>query len=403
MRSAYLIVALSALWGVFSHDAVAQEYEFEGPPSREVLDSYLARSMTTLGILQGAGDLDDNIRLLTETGCKFAGRSFYRWGGEAKLPEMLPQAREAIEKIHAADPEIIVQACAFEIVTWQVDELPVPARVFEAFDEPVVERTFCYEDMFSDWGRGHWSPACSIPDISRPEAKRWFYYLATEEINIGCEAIHFGQVDLMARNDPERRHWDDVLTKVRAYAAEHARRKWVFCDGHVPKHGMVVDGRVLLDFHSFPMRIAEVKDRPLEGRLEMNRIDTIYGRSRGGVHPAGWTCEHTPYLVEFDNWGSSGRGGQSIGEYWTWGYDEISWFAHQTEEYRNDWLRYAWTWIRENDPNGFLQMPGLRVLHDPPPDAPAYYYAHAPSEKTPDGFNQESTIREIWAADAESD
>ncbi|MBM4144079.1 MAG: hypothetical protein FJ225_10885 [Lentisphaerae bacterium] len=39
---------------------------------------------------------------------------------------------------------------------------------------------------------------------------------------------------------------------------------------------------------------------------------------------------------------------------YAWGYIEIDWFAHQSEEYRNEWMRYAWDWLRKNDTNGWF-------------------------------------------------
>ncbi len=43
-------------------------------------------------------------------------------------------------------------------------------------------------------------------------------------------------------------------------------------------------------------------------------------------------------------------------------------------------------------------MPGSRVVHTPV-DGKYWYFASNPSQATPDGFGQEDTIREIWAAD----
>jgi hypothetical protein len=160
----------------------------------------------------------------------------------------------------------------------------------------------------------------------------------------------------------------------------------------------VDDGKLLFDFHSFPLRIAEVKGEPEKAVLSTGHVDNMYGRSKGGVTPSGWSCESLPYLVEFDNWGYSGQGGQSIGGCWVWGYDEISWFAHQDEAYRNKWLRYAWKWVREHDRNGFFQMPGSRVLHASV-DGQHWYYANTRSEASPQGFSQEETIKSIWSED----
>jgi hypothetical protein len=157
------------------------------------------------------------------------------------------------------------------------------------------------------------------------------------------------------------------------------------------------EGNLLFDFHSFPLRIVEVPEKPQEGILKMGAFDSIYGRSMGGVSPSGWRCDHLPYLVELDNWGVSGTPGQPhAGSCWVWGYDEISWFAHQDQAYRNRWLRYAWNWVREHDPNGFFQMPGSRVLHAPA-NGHGWYYGNTKSEATPRGFGQEETIKEIWA------
>ena len=64
------------------------------------------------------------------------------------------------------------------------------------------------------------------------------------------------------------------------------------------------DGKLLLDFHSFPLRIMEVPDRPQEAMLKVGFSDGIYGRSKGGITFSGWECEHLPYLVEIDNWGA---------------------------------------------------------------------------------------------------
>ncbi len=76
--------------------------------------------------------------------------------------------------------------------------------------------------------------------------------------------------------------------------------------------------------------------------MQHRYLHSIFLRSKGGRTFTGWQCERLPYLVELDNYGSSthpGHPGQ--GADWVWGYDEISWFANQSSEYRAQWRRYA--------------------------------------------------------------
>jgi hypothetical protein len=339
--------------------------------------------------------------MLKHTGAKFIGRSLCLWGREGEFARNIERARQEIPKVHEADPEMILQACVFEIVTPQVEQVPVPKWAFEAMGLPVEKRNFRYADMIyppgqrRDWGRNG-----SVPDVSRTETKLWFYCQAASYIDIGIEAIHFGQVEIMNRNDRDLANWSQVLSRVRTYAATHARRHAVLCDGHVPSGGLVRDGKLMLDFHSFPLRVMEVPDKPQQATLKVGFSDGIYGRSKGGTTFAGWECDHLPYLVELDNWGVSRQPGQPrVGGIWVWGYDEITWFAEQPETYRNDWLRFAWDWVRKTDPAGHLQMPGSRTLRSPL-DGKRWYYANTPSPATPDGFGQEETIRDIWAKDA---
>jgi hypothetical protein len=380
----------------------ARGYRFDKTISREVLENYLSRSISVEGILNGRGDLDDNVRMLKNTGAKFIGRALCLWGGEANLLKNLERAKEQLPKLHQADPDMVVQACIFEIVTTQVEQVPVPEWAFKAFGLPAENRNFRYADMLYPDGKrkDHWRAGQSVPDVSRPETKLWFYFLAASYIDLGVEAIHFGQTELMNGNDRDLKHYAEVLALIRSHAAGHARRHMLICDSHVPSGGLVRDGKLLMDFHSFPLRIKEVPDKPEEAELKVGHTDAIYGRSKGGVTPSGWACEHLPYLVEIDNYGVSRQPGKAgAGGFWVWGYDEISWFSHQSKEYRAKWLMYAWDWVRKSDPNGYLQMPGSRTVRSPL-DGRRWYFANPPSAAVPTGMGDEEAIRDVWATDA---
>jgi hypothetical protein len=159
-------------------------------------------------------------------------------------------------------------------------------------------------------------------------------------------------------------------------------------------------GNPLLDFNAFPLRIMELPDQPEEAILKLGFSDGLYRRSLGGRTFSGWTCDHLPYFVEFDNYGVSRHPGTPNvkGSFdWVWGYDEITWFAHQSREYRAHWLQYAWDWVRNTDTNGYLAMPGSRTATSPEIH---WYFANHPSPAVPTGLGDESAIRNVWTADA---
>jgi hypothetical protein len=412
-RCARLIscVALLLLAGDARELLAKRNYRFDRKISREVLENYLSRSITMTELYRSPGNLDDDIRMLKNIGAKFAGRTIYLWGGEARIadPKFLQQGQDMVARIQKNDPDVVLQACAFEIVTEAVGEVPVPDWVFREFGLAPEKRNFQYTSMLFPDKRfvDHWRRGSSVPDIRQVETKMWFYFLVGSYVNIGIEAIHLGQLDLMGRDDPAYRNWDDLIQRVRKYAAKNARRHYLILDAHVPKGGPVVDGRLLLDFHSFPLRPKEVADSPGKAVLAVGYSDALYGRSKGGIAPSGWKCDHLPYLVEFDNFGGTRNPGQSSqaksASIFTWGYDEITWFSHQPEDYRNQWLRYAWNWLKEHDREGFLQMPGGRTLTNGPTDESGgrirWYFANTKSATCPGGFGQEETIRSIWKED----
>ena len=390
-----------------------RNYHFDGEISREVLESYLSRSITMTEIYRSPGNLDDDIRMLKNIGAKFAGRTIYLWGGEARIndPQFLEQGRDMARRIHQNDPDVVLQAAVFEIVTEAVNQVPVPGWVFQEFGQPAEVRHFDYAKMLFPDGTmvNHWRQGSSVPDIRQMETRMWFFFLAGTYMDSGIEAIHFGQLDLVGRKDAAYANWTDLLRHVRGYAAKKARRHYVICDAHVPKGGPVVDGKLLLDFHSFPLRPKEAGDSPGQAVLAVGYADGLYGRSNGGISPSGWKCEHLPYLVEFDNFGGTRAPGKASqaerASIFVWGYDEITWFAHQPESYRNEWLRYAWKWLKEHDPDGFLEMPGGRMLTNGPTREGVgkvrWYFANTRSDANPQGFSQEETIKAIWQADSE--
>ena len=390
MKRLYIALVLIATFhSAFSKEKKSVEnkdFQFDGMISREVLENYLARSSTFGSLLHLT--LEDDLRMIKNTGVKFAGRAIWMWGGESKIDELVRVGEPFAKRIHEIDPDIILQGAIFEVVTKDVNNVAIPESVFEEFGVPKEPRNFSYKAMLYPFGHrhNHWSKDSSVPDMSRLETRMWFFYVAKRWIDMGIEAIHFGQVEIMDDWDRSHRHWRDIMKRIRDYAKKNARRHIVLSDAHVPSGGIVHDGNLMFDLHSFPSRPKSVKGKPYKAILEKGFSDSIYGRSKGGVTPSGWKCEALPYIVEIDNFGVSDHPGQyrESDKIHVWGWDEINWFIKQPEGYRNEWLEYAYNWVRKTDKNGYFQLPLRRFEH------------YSASMNPPKGMRQEWTIKKIW-------
>jgi hypothetical protein len=404
----YLSKALVFVLLFCSITVEAQEFDSTGI-SRERLQYYLKRAVTMaefLSVDPYANDgpypyKNDDVRLISNIGAKFIGRAIYRWGKEADLAnsDFLNKAAALIKEVHSKDPEVIFQAAVFECITPQVNLVPIPDWAFQALDMPIEVRNFRYNDMLDAKGKfvNHWGKDSAVPDITSPEAQLWLIYLCGVYMNLGCEALHLGQVGLMGINDPEMKVWEGFIQKVRKYAKTHTAHHWVLLDAHTPKGGMVVDGKSILDFNSFPLRIKEIPESPMDGILQVGYLDAIFQRSQACISPSGWTCDALPYLVEFDNFGMSKKPGVAdTTSHFIWGYDEITWFYLLPEKKRKAWLAYAWQWLREHDAAGSLQMPISRIITMKDRGSMNRSRGNIRSKDCPIGINVEQTVKRIW-------
>ena len=232
---------------------------FDGSMSRAELDSYLSRAATMAGMVNGTGDLDEHIRMITNTGMKFAGRAILFWGKESSIPAALPKLKANADKLHAAAPDLILEGCSFEIVTKSVGDVDVPAWVFAEFGKPVVARKFNYADMVGRWGVDFWGKGTCVPDITHEEYQMWVYYLARNWIDVGCEAIHFGEMVCLCRSQAQADTWWDVLGRIRRYGAAHARRHLVLCIASICFPWQTTRG-VALSLTGSPTRLGQRTD-----------------------------------------------------------------------------------------------------------------------------------------------
>ncbi len=437
--------------------ARAQAFGQASDMTLPVLNRYLARAITMQGLAdmqQSAGTsaasqaaYAQQLAMLARLDARYIGRVSGMWGGETAFEANMAATRQTVADIRAAyrargiTEMPIVQGAIFEIITGEIDQLTVPGEVVARFyPGQTASRKFnhlvtSYDSLWIKINRPKGSvlganPACpndypyncperyswggatwaAVPDMSKPETQMWFYYVATRLLDAGCEAIHFGQVELMDRADPGHASWWKVLTMIRQYAATK-NRGLVLCDAHT--HGGYYDPaparplpaaqrQLLFDLHAAPLRPQEDARQPwspggggayLDGRGG-GCGPPIYGHSKGGVPYLGWgNVSALPYLVEFDNFGILSHPGQLSGYCAPWQWDEISWFGAQTNAYRNQWLKYAYYKVQCLDTQAHLEMPGLRgmVWQD---SKPTYRASNGPASAG--NFNQETMIRDLW-------
>jgi hypothetical protein len=254
-----------------------------------------------------------------QVGATFAGRVAFIWGSETSITSRAAVLAANTAVAFKALPSLIVEACVFEIITSQVDNVPVPPYVFNAFDldAPAAARNFSYAAMLYADGTlvDHWGRNKSVPDWSQLETRMWFYYASDLYMSAGAESLHFGQMRLMTLNDPVRAHAWDLLSRVRARAVQAARRGFVLINAHVFEEGWSFNNTLLLDFHAFPSRPRDIVPLPPAAELRVSCARHVnsttcccdssnltvlshcvpYRRSAGGVTPAGYTAIAPPH------------------------------------------------------------------------------------------------------------
>lgn len=386
-------------------------FTFDEKISKEVLENYLSHAVTAAGLYESE-TLDDDLRAIREMGVKFLGRASGIWYMMTDDEEHFRLSKELADKAHAIDPEIILQSCIFEWITERIEEVKIPAYVFEAFGLKAEERTFCLADtLFLDESSGYIEHRDEpeknggIPDLARLETRMWFFYRATRYIDCGYEALHMGQVHLYTANDPGMVKTAELFEMIRAYARTHARRHKILLDAHT--HGVNIRGKLLFDYHAMPFTAKPLLEVPGEEVVLVRE-----GYSEGGENPNGWSAKAMPYLMEYDNWGGivvENRDSMSREELaWRdwWGYDQIAWFANQPKESREHFLEYTYKWVEINNPNAYFELPFRRMIHNAEVimkradngkiDAQSFYQINEAGEGCPMGFGEEHLAKNLW-------
>ncbi len=383
-----------------------KDYKFDGGISLEVLNNYLDRAMTFSTLCSNKReDFLIHKEMLLKVGVKHVARAGGFWPPSNYENENFDYLKANIDDLHASDPDIILEACIFECASEKVNKIPISERTFKEFGLKAEKRCFNLNDMVfeSGYGINMFGTGTHVPDITRIETQMYFYDRACLFIDIGYEALHFGQTNLIGKNDENLACWTKVIHKIRAYAKENARRHYVLINCHFPGHNFVgTDGVMLADFTAFPLCLyvksgqkdhMASEDNPQECDIHPNTGGEVYNKHIHGKHPSGWETNDYPYLVEFDNYGVKPSDfGKAVHR---WGYDEICWWGHQPQWYRQKFIKYIIDRIDGFKENGHLALPGCRwMVKLPNSDKGADYYCNDP-KKFEGGWGEEDFYKEI--------
>ncbi len=393
-------------------------YKFDKKISEEVLNNYLNRAMT-YSIYDGMGgqfnedEIDESYRAILSVGAKYVPRHISIFYPSANDEKYYHQLSEKIKQAHVVDPDIIFEACIFECVSDLVDTIKIPDYVFEAFGKKKTSRSFESTKMFfkNGYGKDVHGAGAGYPDITQEETQMFFYYRATQYIDMGIESLHMGIMTAIGKSDTGNKCWEKVISMIREYAAKNARRHYIIINGHSGNVFTGSNGSMLVDFIASPSRLqvadgqtnhAASEGNPQKADIYPNRdyswgkYDAPYQSNIKGTSPSGWTTKHYPYLVELDNWGTVASNDLTVATNLWNGYDEISWYANQPDSYRHEFLYYITKKIKDYKENGHFAMPGTRIVYMINQKKEIRYRMNS-KKNCAEGFGDEDAIIAAWS------
>jgi hypothetical protein len=307
-------------------------------------------------------------------------------------------------KALAADPEMVLEACVFETVSPGVEQIPIPDWVFTALGQPAEKRNFIFTNMIyaAAKQRRAMGRNAQVPDETRMETQLWFYYQAASYIDAGFEGIHFGQVEIMNKNDPDNAPLGAACLQSGSRLRGQTRPT---------SHGVVqrprshrrppcTNGNPLLDFNAFPLRIMETPDKPQEAILKLDFPTAFITRARAAGLSAAGRATICPTSWSLTTMASAGIRGSRMRKAISSGFGAMTKSLGSRIRPKitaPSGCNTPGIGCGRRTPNGYLEMPGSRTATSPDT---RWYFANNPSPAVPNGMGDEEAIRAVWAADA---
>jgi len=292
-----------------------------------------------------------------------------------------------------------------------------------------------------------------MPSTSQLETQMWFYYLAVRFIDCGAEIIGIGDMFEMNKHDwpsGNKGLWK-IVSKIREYGKTKNRGlvlipgRWdrvkledgygeyttAYYDPLIDNIALPWERKLLFDFFSFLVPVTAPADRtkhpsapsswpctpaggftspgfePLEFKVKVpGEKSFLVNDSPGGLNPLGWVTKHTPYVLLIDG-GTSPKGDAGCGfpfyedreaeikGRWFYNWDDSSWFASQSDSFRNRFIKHLYYSIRCVDRNGHYLFHGRRGVTNFRNTRMGHTYRAETGYGVVHG-NQQETIKCIW-------
>ena len=111
---------------------IMKDYKFNGSISFEVLNNYLEKAVTYVGFLNNRPNVfngafcDEAVRFLTKVGAKYIQRAAGEWYPSYEFEQYYAACKEKLAAAHKTDPDIIFEACIFEVSCIDMNNIPMP-------------------------------------------------------------------------------------------------------------------------------------------------------------------------------------------------------------------------------------------------------------------------------------
>ncbi len=159
------------------------------------------------GFLSGYGNEEKNVALINRLNCYYLHRAVQTW--------LKPPNWERVNKIRRdiTRPKIVYGMFIAEAINTRAK-----------YRDTLNDRRFKFKKMCKPGTDDYWGPRTCVPSLKKAEYRRYVLQIMKEAIDNDIQSFLFGQVEMQDARSYEKSRLPEILSEIRAYAAEKGRR-----------------------------------------------------------------------------------------------------------------------------------------------------------------------------------